>query len=339
MRSLPFISLIIATLIILASCDDRGDGVLSKKKMEDVLFDYHLAQAMTFGLTGEQHDRTDEYIAAVMQKHHITYEQFDTSLIYYNRHPDDLSDIYDNLRTRYSRIDEQLQYSTGNHDMRTAYTPGGDTAEVWSGPQLYILRPNPYNNLQTFSLKADTSFWPNDRLHLKANIDFVREDMNDENLYLITAITLHFTDGTTTSNVRTQSYPALTELQVNNSEMKPIERVSGYFFITSTSTTRQLAVIRNLSLMRYHTISRERATSQLPPLDAGSRATDSLNTDSLSADSATPTKPRRPHIPALNPDQKRNQNIDTLHDVKIIEQPAVRTPNSIGPRRRNVNRR
>lgn len=324
-------------LIILASCDGRGDGVLSKKKMEDVLFDYHLAQAMTFNLRSEQRDLSDQYIASVFKKHGITEAIFDSSLVYYNRHQDQLADIYKNLQKRYERLDATLQYTTGNHEMQAAYTATGDTAEIWTAQNLYILRPIPTANIQTFTLRADTAFFQHDKFRFTANIDFIREDQNDQDVHLVSAITIIYNDNSSTSITREQSYSGTVELSLSAAESKDIKYITGYFYYTTNSATRSFALIRNISLLRYHSISaaQNNRTNEQP-------ADSQLISDTLISDSAivpaheVGNSVTRHQIPVIRPNQRQKNTNDTLRDARILEEPTVRTPNSIGPNRRII---
>lgn len=322
-------------LIILASCDGRGDDVLSKKKMEDVLFDYHIAQAMTYNLRSEQRDLSDQYIASVFKKHGITEAVFDSSLVYYNRHQDQMSDIYKNLQRRYERLDATLQYTTGNHEMQTAYTATGDTAEIWTAQNLFILRPIPTSNIQTFTLRADTAFFQHDKFRFTASIDFIREDQNDQDVHLVSAITIIYNDDSRTSITREQSYSGNVELYLSAAESKDIKYITGYFYYTTYSSTRSIALIRNISLLRYHSLSAaERNKIGEQPADLQQIA-DTLISDS----SIVPDNPAQRHqIPIIRPNQRQKDINDTLRDARIIEEPVVRTPNSIGPNRRIIRR-
>ena len=125
-RIIPFILLIVFAF---TACDNRPDNVLSRGKMEEVLYDYHLMQGLIDQLpNGERQEKAQDYINAVYEKHGITEAQFDTSIIYYNRHPKDLSKIYGNLKERYTAMNEEIQIVNGNNDMMAIFAAGGDTA-------------------------------------------------------------------------------------------------------------------------------------------------------------------------------------------------------------------
>ncbi len=317
-------------ILTFMSCEWRSDDVVSSRKMEDILFDYHIAQAMVLNLTADERDKSLPYLEAVYEKHGITAAQFDSSLIYYNRHPDQLADIYKNLKTRYERLDGKLSLMIGSNEMRTTYTAGGDTAEIWSGAKLLVLRQGPYLNRQTYTLKADTSFRPNDQFHFTADIDFIREDLSERSTHIYTCLALQYQNGKVVSYVRDVTSTNHVELHINAIDDLPINKLYGYFYSTGHNKTRNLGIIHNISLLRYHTMPAGYS------YEADLAKTDTLQSDTIQpADiKAAPTH----HMPALSPDEKRRLATDSVRDTRIIEMPAVRTPNRVGPSRR-VRRR
>ena len=88
-------------VLLLASCKvERPSDVLSPKKMEAVLYDYHLAQVMCNDLNGQDRYKRELYMNYVYEKHHVTRAQVDSSLVWYARYPKDLSAIYEHLDKR-----------------------------------------------------------------------------------------------------------------------------------------------------------------------------------------------------------------------------------------------
>ena len=160
-RILPFggvIGGLFAFLFILLSCEQKPDDLLSKREMENVLYDYHIAQYMASNLPFEERYKSRIYIDAVFDKYEITEEQFDSSLIYYNRHTEEIKDIYDHVKLRLEEYEANLQLESGSDEIRASFTLGGDTADIWSGQRVILLRDNPYLNKETFTIKTDTSF-------------------------------------------------------------------------------------------------------------------------------------------------------------------------------------
>jgi hypothetical protein len=101
---------------LLISC--RPHQVLSKKKMVEVLYDIHLAEAMNAGITGPvpaswDHGLSPDYFRdlsyqSVLKKHHITEEDFFRSVGYYSRDVEKYGRIYAEVEKRLQRYKDQL---------------------------------------------------------------------------------------------------------------------------------------------------------------------------------------------------------------------------------------
>lgn len=337
MRKLPLCIIITLLLALLLSCELEQGDVVSKRKLEDVLFDYHIAQAMILNLPASQRELSTSYIEAVYDKHGITAAQFDSSIVYYNRHPEDLADIYKNLKERYEKLDAQLGLLSGTHEMRTTYTSGGDTSEIWSGHQLLVLRNSPYFNRETFVLNADTAFRPNDNFRLTANVDFINEEQGERDCHVYVCLAVRTKAGFVISNLRDMTTPGDVVLQLNLSNGNEVQSLFGYFYYMGKDERRNMGVVRNISLLRFHTQPAASLSDTLTIVADSLALTDSLVVDSVSTDSSNVGNGGVRHrVPNLTPDQKRKMTIDTMRDARIKEAPSVRTPNSIGPTRRKA---
>ena len=133
-RIFPILTLF---LLLLVACEDRPKDVLSRGKMEDVLYDYHIMQGIIDELpTEEREGKAQDYINAVFEKHGITEAQFDSSIVYYNRHTKELHKIYANLKERYTAVNEEIQLVNGSNDMMAIFATGGDTTNLWNSAKL-----------------------------------------------------------------------------------------------------------------------------------------------------------------------------------------------------------
>ena len=73
MRKIFLFQIIAAVLSILISgCDSRPSHVLSRSKMEKVLYDYYIAQAMVTRLESDQKYMEQEYMDAVFENNGIS---------------------------------------------------------------------------------------------------------------------------------------------------------------------------------------------------------------------------------------------------------------------------
>lgn len=81
--------------LLLPSCTFRPNNVLSKKKMEQVLYDLHKADGVVSveGLNNKDEELKRIY-KTTLDKHHVTQAQFDSSLVWYTDNPKRFNKIY-----------------------------------------------------------------------------------------------------------------------------------------------------------------------------------------------------------------------------------------------------
>jgi len=87
-------------LLVLNACRPRG--ILHSGKMRDVLVDMHKTDAL-IQMSGLQHGHDEAqniYYAQVMEKHGITQQQFDSSIVWYTSHPLLFDKIYPKVQDR-----------------------------------------------------------------------------------------------------------------------------------------------------------------------------------------------------------------------------------------------
>ena len=118
---------LIILLLSLFACEEKPDGLLSKGEMEDVLYDYHIAQYMAASMPYEERYKSYLYVEAVFEKHGITEAQFDSSLVYYNRHTAQIRDIYQHVQRKLERA-EATKYAQVSPSEAILPIYGQDTA-------------------------------------------------------------------------------------------------------------------------------------------------------------------------------------------------------------------
>lgn len=127
--------------------------VLSKGKMTDILFDYHIALAMAQSEDGGSEKNSLAYREAVLKKHDVTSADFDSSMVYYMRHTELLHDVYKDLA---ERLDKEVVAlggnSAGNSDFDNL-TAVGDTANIWKDATSMVFSPDEGFNSRSFKLK------------------------------------------------------------------------------------------------------------------------------------------------------------------------------------------
>lgn len=248
----------------MTSCD-RDSHILSSGEMEDILYDYHLADAMAQQAEGGYAKNAVSYRAAVLKKYDITQSEFDSSMVYYMRHTDKLHTIYQHISDRMQ--DEANKVGASS---MTAGVASGDSANVWNGEKSLVLIPNEPYNLYTFNLQADTTFHKGDQLILNFKSDFIFQDGMRDGIVML-AVTLG--NDSVASSVTHLSSSMASSLQIADNDSLGIKKISGFFLLSknsdanSSSTTLQLMTISQIQLIRVHPAKKSGPSAPVTPTD------------------------------------------------------------------------
>ncbi|MDE6310161.1 MAG: DUF4296 domain-containing protein [Muribaculaceae bacterium] len=158
-------TLVIATfLLIIAACDSTPDKVLPKDKMADVMADMYVAESVadvnrTKFYTGGSDSLRKVLKQSILQRHGITQEDLDSSLMYYGRNLDKYVEVHDliveKLEQRMSQADAAMA--------RAAGSMAGDSVDTWPGaPEVIISQRSPQQML-TFVLTPDDNWEKGDQ--------------------------------------------------------------------------------------------------------------------------------------------------------------------------------
>lgn len=180
--------LLVATslLLMLSACaDKRKEAMLSPQKLEAVLYDYHLAQIIVGDLPSAQRYKKDLYFGYVYDKHGVTKEDVDSTLAYYARYPEGLSEIYDNLSRRVEADLKRIENETEPIKAREAMPVVGDSVDLWYDARIVQMTSSPLgNNRYTFTIPTDTNFKAGDRLTWSAKALFLQGKVDSLHRYL-----------------------------------------------------------------------------------------------------------------------------------------------------------
>lgn len=281
-------------MLTLYGCKPQVPGeYIQPGDMEDILFDYHLAQGMA-----QQADGSDgmslsmrqlAYREAALRKHGVTEAEFDSSMVYYQRHTERLKGIYDNLAKRLTAEAQSLGASVDDANSLGGMTATGDTANVWKGEQSLVLSPDAPFNHYSFEIKADSSFHKGDRFILNFKSQFIYQDgMRDGVAY----IAVVFDNDSVAANVVRINSDGKQTAFVDNDKRLGIKCIKGYFVLAKnmespSATTLRLMIITQINLIRMH---------QAEPSTPDTQPTDSVGGKPQSGDSirkvqdATPTE-------------------------------------------------
>lgn len=161
--------LLFLLLTFIVSCKvEVPQWVLPPEKMEAVLYDYHLAQSMMTTLASVDYKEKLMY-TYIYDKHGVSKQVFDSSLVWYNRYPKHIERIYANIEMRLNDEIDALA------NAKVAMEDGVDLdkvdfsspiVELWTSHPVKMLSATPLGNRLhfAFDVPKDSSFIAGDSL-------------------------------------------------------------------------------------------------------------------------------------------------------------------------------
>ncbi|RGX80061.1 DUF4296 domain-containing protein [Bacteroides stercorirosoris] len=228
----------------------RPKVVISDAKMENVLYDYHIAKAM-----GEEVPYTDSYkrvlyIESVFKKHGITQAVFDSSMVWFTRNPDVLTKIYEKVNTRLKAERSSIDHLISIRDNKPKESLPGDSIDVWAWQRIYQLTGMPMDNKITFVLPSDTNF--KDRDTLRWNVRFRFHNGTVDSMYApVMAMQVVYKNDSIISDIQKVYKSGMETISLHADTLGEIKEIRGSIYYPSTQVTHTLLTDR-ISLMRYH---------------------------------------------------------------------------------------
>ena len=238
-----------ALLLCSACSGKRNDEVLPSAKLEAVLYDYHIAQAIVNDLPASQRFKKDLYFDYVYSKHGVTKAEVDSSLVYYARHPKGLSEIYENLSVRVKADLQRLDNEDKPLPVRQPQPVVGDSANLWYDVLFVEMNASPLGgNRYSLTIPTDTNFRPLDRIVWGGEVVFLDDEVDSLYKYIhlnlrvaymndsiVTADTLLYTSGS---------------FSISVTDSAVVKRVDGEAYLKSTDADERVLIL-SPSLMRY----------------------------------------------------------------------------------------
>ena len=152
MRKLLYI---IIVLVAVCSCKRTPDYVIKTEEMSALLADMHMAEAVVESNYGAYPSDSSRMVLkqAVLERHGVTPEQFDTSLVWYGHNIDKYLEAYDGAIA----LLKERQASAGSASVM-AMSIGGDSAEVWPGSRYMVMSERLPSQMVGFDFKRDDNF-------------------------------------------------------------------------------------------------------------------------------------------------------------------------------------
>ena len=251
MRTPHIVTILFTVVVALSGCGKKTPaGLISQRDMEALLYDYHIAQVVSNEAPAY---RRDAYLEYVFRKHGITQAEFDSSMVWYTRHGDQLAEIYANVAKRLEREEEYMKMLADRAGSQIAVSLSGDTVDVWQDRTVCWLSPSPLTNRLTFDLKADTTFRPYDKMEFAAQFSFVPQATPAEDSRAVVGLLFQFENDSVQGIVRTIHAPGSHSVTLQADSAFQPKSVGGFvYYAQSDPTVPGGVIIDNIRFIRYH---------------------------------------------------------------------------------------
>lgn len=141
---------IICVVSLILSCSD-ADYILSEKKIVRVIIDMHIADAIQTDRNMKvliDDFKSIDFYKSVFEKHNITKEQFDSSIHYYTKRPEEYQRIYEKVFSEMSKMESDLNDSPEDFRSRK-------TKIIWNSSFNHISVSDTVINTGEFSVPVE----------------------------------------------------------------------------------------------------------------------------------------------------------------------------------------
>lgn len=238
-----FVIIAIATCIILASCYKAPNDVISEGDMAELLADLTEADAIV-ELNRADYDNDEQrkiLKQSILEKHGVTQDEFNNSLMWYGHNLDVYDDVYDNVITILESRQKDAQKEAKK--VGEKLIAAGDSVDVWQMPHTLLHnRRQAGENLQlSFAYDADGEMRNGDRY--KWQFAMVNSKSSARAL-----LGIDYKDGSAEYQTIIVSPETLVKLELQTDSTKTPKRVFGY--LKYQLTTEDAIFIDKISLSR-----------------------------------------------------------------------------------------
>ena len=240
---------LIAALALMTSCGKQiPSDVIQPKKMEKVLYDYHLSLSMAQSSKNVEKEAQRNY---VFQKHNISEAEFDSSMVWYTRESKELMTIYENLNKRfrreYSHIERLLE---SREDTNSQSFISGDTVNIWRKGDIHWFNSAPLYRQLAFEIKPDTTFHPQDAFLWSMDCHFFAEGK------IVMGMNVMFENDSVIGTTKTIETSGKHEIYLHTDSTYQIKTLNGFIYVPEQEDAKfdPKVLASHISLTRYHMV-------------------------------------------------------------------------------------
>lgn len=249
-RSLTYL---LVLMLVVACKPTVPSEYIQPDDMEDILYDYHLALAMSRQKSGTEMDfNRSLYFQSVLKKHGVTEADFDSSLVYYYSHVYRLKDIYAEVNQRLSDEATSLGVAVGEINRYSQYSTTGDTANIWNQQTDLLLIPRATMNRYDFTVKVDSTFKRGDSFMFQFMSEYIWQSGSKD---LTVCIVCKYEGDSIIQTTNHISVAGTAQVRVPAYREKKLKEMRGFIYLSDgddDSNTQKMLFISQIQLIRFH---------------------------------------------------------------------------------------
>ncbi|MBR2637726.1 MAG: DUF4296 domain-containing protein [Bacteroidaceae bacterium] len=248
MKYLPFL-----LVILLTGCEvEIPKDIIQPAQMEELLYDYHLANVMIGDIPSKDDYERKLYARYMFDKHNVTKEEFDSSMVWYTRNPKYLYDIYVSLC---DRLDTEVTAMSGEKhkiaDISDAMLK--DTVNLWLDEKLMLMSPTRLMNRKSFVYEADSTYVAGDSISFGMNVHFIAPGGEDYAQWAQIALVVEYADSTYASGGKRIEHDGAYSIALPRYSDALIKNINGYIhYGADDEQVKSRMLVGKISLMRIH---------------------------------------------------------------------------------------
>lgn len=241
----------ISMLVFLAiGCQvKRPNDVIPESKMEDLLYDYHLAKAMGDNLSYSENYKKALYMEAVFNKYGTTEAVFDSSMVWYARNTELLSKIYERVNKRLKIQRDDINHLIALRDKKPKMSAPGDSIDVWAWQRVVRLAGEKAEKQYAFVLPTDTNFKDRDTLVWQVRYRFLNP-MPDSARTAVMAMQIIY-EKDTINRVERVKGSGVRKIRLYADTLGMMKEIRGFIYY-SAGVRKGVMLADRLELTRYH---------------------------------------------------------------------------------------
>ncbi|MCI5560339.1 MAG: DUF4296 domain-containing protein [Phocaeicola sp.] len=243
----PHYFLLFLFLILIACTKPQPKGVLEHSQMVQVMYEYQLNHALRIETGESVLENKEAYWKYIYEKYGIREADFDSSMVWYTRHNEQLNEVYKDV---YKRLQGELQTLERKGGKRIAEQKelSGDSIDIWQEGEL-LLFPMVGTEKYRFSIVADTTYHALDTFVLEGNIHLLGKKKIAMNAVL--GLQLTFQNDSIQGKTLHLTGEGRFSLPLITTQDSPLRMLHGFLYFPNPQDQTQV-LLHKVKLMRYH---------------------------------------------------------------------------------------